>query len=92
MDHEAAWKCRAGQNSVIIRTDGRVEPCFAMYAATDDWARSTDTNSTVDRRRAGSIASTLNHNIGYCYSDARVLKWHWKQARNGFKGARSFED
>ena len=36
--------------------------------------------------------STLNHNLGYCYNDARVLKWLWKQARNGFQsGARSFE-
>jgi hypothetical protein len=37
--------------------------------------------------------STLNHNLAYCYNDARVLKWMWKQARNGFgAGARSFED
>jgi len=38
--------------------------------------------------------STLNHNLGYCYDDARVMKWVWKQAvTNKFKGgARSFED
>ena len=31
--------------------------------------------------------STVNHNLGYCYNDARVIKWLWQQARNGLKGA-----
>lgn len=26
--HFAQWDCRAGQNNVIIRTDGTVAPCF----------------------------------------------------------------
>ncbi len=25
------WPCRAGQNSLIIRTDGTLAPCFPMY-------------------------------------------------------------
>jgi len=37
--------------------------------------------------------STLNYNLGYCYNDARVIKWLWKQAKNRFQGgAKSFED
>jgi hypothetical protein len=70
-----------------------------MYAATYDWG-------TIDRHKFDSLQlgemkktcqnhcfSTLNHNLGYCYNDARVVKWVWKQARNGFKsGACSFED
>ena len=38
--------------------------------------------------------STLNHNLGYCYNDARAIKWLWQQARNRFNGGgvRSFED
>ncbi len=41
--------------------------------------------------------STLNHNLGYCYDDARVIKWVWKQFKRGlggggWSGARSFED
>jgi len=37
--------------------------------------------------------STLNHNLGYCYNDARVIKWLWKQAKNRFQGgSKSFED
>jgi hypothetical protein len=26
--HFAEWNCRAGQNNVIVRTDGTVAPCF----------------------------------------------------------------
>src|SRR5260370_31181429 len=33
----AEWNCRAGQNNVIIRTDGTVALCFPMYASTFDW-------------------------------------------------------
>ena len=25
------WNCRAGQNSMIIRVDGTLAPCFPMY-------------------------------------------------------------
>jgi MoaA/NifB/PqqE/SkfB family radical SAM enzyme len=93
------WNCRAGQNNVIVRTDGTVGPCFPMYAATYDWG--TVDGHKFENRQLGEMKkacqqhcfSTLNHNLGYCYNDARVLKWLWKQARNGFKGgARSFED
>ena len=95
----ADWNCRAGQNNVIIRTDGTVGPCFPMYAATYDWG--TIEGHRFDAKQLGSMKnvcqkhcfSTLNHNLGYCYNDARALKWLFKQARNGFgSGARSFED
>jgi hypothetical protein len=33
----ADWGCRAGQNNVVIRTDGTLAPCFPMYPATFDW-------------------------------------------------------
>ena len=33
----AEWNCRAGQNNVIIRTDGTIAPCFPMYASPFDW-------------------------------------------------------
>jgi MoaA/NifB/PqqE/SkfB family radical SAM enzyme len=93
------WNCRAGQNNVIIRTDGTVGPCFPMYSSTYDWGN-IDGHKFDSTQLAGMKAtcqqhcfSTLNHNLGYCYNDARVIKWVWKQARNGFRGgARSFED
>jgi MoaA/NifB/PqqE/SkfB family radical SAM enzyme len=95
----ADWNCRAGQNNVIIRTDGTVAPCFPMYSASYDWG--TIDGHKFERRQLDAMKgtcqkhcfSTLNHNLGYCYNDARVLKWVWKQARNRFQsGAKSFED
>ena len=39
-------------------------------------------------------SSTLNHNLAYCYNDARVIKWLWSNViKNRFQGGlRSFED
>ena len=30
--------------------------------------------------------STLNHKLGFCYNDTRVVKWVLKQAAPGFQG------
>jgi len=30
--------------------------------------------------------STLNHNLGYCYNDARVIHWIMRQSARGFQG------
>jgi len=93
------WNCRAGQNNVIVRTDGTVGPCFPMYPATYDWGSidghkfNTGQLSEMKKTCEQHCFSTLNHNLGYCYNDARVLKWIWKQLRNGCKGGvHSFED
>ncbi|HEX2710928.1 MAG TPA: radical SAM protein [Candidatus Acidoferrales bacterium] len=97
--HFTDWNCRGGQNNVIIRTDGTVAPCFPMYPSTFDWGNIDHFH--FDRKQLAHMKqtcqrhcfSTLNHNLGYCYNDARVIKWLWKRARNGFQGgARSFED
>jgi radical SAM protein with 4Fe4S-binding SPASM domain len=97
--HFTSWNCRGGQNNVIVRTDGTVAPCFPMYGATYDWGTIEGHKFEATQLAAMKQTcerhcfSTLNHNLGYCYNDARVIKWLWKQARNGFKGgARSFED
>jgi hypothetical protein len=85
-------------NPALI-TDGTVAPCFTMYPASYDWGNID--NFHFDAKQLGEMKktcqkhcfSTLNHNLGYCYDDARVLKFLWAQAKNGFKGgARSFED
>ena len=97
--HFTDWNCRGGENNVIIRTDGTVAPCFPMYPSTFDWGnidhhkfeakQLTDMKKTCQKH----CFSTLNHNLGYCYNDARVVKWVWQRAKNGFQGgARSFED
>jgi MoaA/NifB/PqqE/SkfB family radical SAM enzyme len=97
--HFAEWNCRAGQNNVVIRTDGTIAPCFPMYSATDDWGNIDNPkfNPThlqcMKQNCQKHCFSTLNHNLGYCYNDARVIKFVWKQAKNRFQGgARSFED
>ena len=97
----AEWNCRAGQNNVIIRTDGTVAPCFPMYSSSFDWGNIEEPK--FDQTQLGAMKktcqrhcfSTLNHNLAYCYDDARVIKWVWStlvanRARGG--NARSFED
>lgn len=97
--HFTDWNCRAGENNVIVRTDGTIGPCFPMYSATYDWG--TIEQHKFDRSQLREMKktcqkhcfSTLNHNLGYCYNDARVIKWLWSQAKRGFQsGTRSFED
>jgi MoaA/NifB/PqqE/SkfB family radical SAM enzyme len=92
------WNCRAGQNSLIIRVDGSLAPCFPMYSATYDWGAVE--NHKFEARQLDQMKefcqkhcfSTLNHNLGYCYNDARVVRWVLKQARHGFQGVTgSFE-
>ncbi|HTC62612.1 MAG TPA: hypothetical protein VK709_07195, partial [Candidatus Saccharimonadales bacterium] len=69
-----------------------------MYASTFNWGNIDrfEFNSKQLSHMKGACQrhcfSTLNHNLAYCYNDARVIKWLWKQASTGFRGdARSFE-
>jgi MoaA/NifB/PqqE/SkfB family radical SAM enzyme len=98
--HFAEWNCRAGQNNVIIRTDGTVAPCFPMYASNFDWGN-IDGHKFEANQLSGMketcqqhCFSTLNHNLAYCYNDARVIKFVWTNlVKNRMQGgARSFED
>ena len=93
MQHEIqSWGCRAGMNSLIIRTDGTLAPCFPMYSATHDWG--TIENPKMEPRQLEELKhncesncfSTLNHILAFCYNDARVIKWLLKQASHGFQG------
>jgi len=86
------WNCRAGQNSLIIRVDGTLAPCFPMYSATHDWGTIENHRFEVPQLNEMKVScqahcfSTLNHNLGFCYNDARVIKWVLKQAAHGFQG------
>jgi MoaA/NifB/PqqE/SkfB family radical SAM enzyme len=92
--HHEPWNCRAGQNTVIIRVDGTLAPCFPMYSATHDWG--VVGSPKFDRRQLDEMKvtcepncySTLNHIVGWCYNDGRVIRWLLKQARHGFQGVR----
>jgi MoaA/NifB/PqqE/SkfB family radical SAM enzyme len=86
------WNCRAGQNSLIIRVDGTLAPCFPMYSATYDWGTTGNHKfevSQLDMMKQSCQThyfSTLNHNLGYCYNDARAIRWITRQALRGFQG------
>jgi MoaA/NifB/PqqE/SkfB family radical SAM enzyme len=88
----APWNCRAGQNSIIIRVDGSLAPCFPMYSASHDWGTIENHRFEVPQLNEMKKScqthcfSTLNHNLGFCYNDSRVLKWVLKQAAHGFQG------
>ncbi len=93
------WDCRAGQNSLIIRTDGTLAPCFPMYSATDDWGvagRPKFEQKQLAEMKVGCqphCFSTLNHNLAYCYNATRAIRWVLKQAVHGFQGTTgSFDD
>jgi MoaA/NifB/PqqE/SkfB family radical SAM enzyme len=86
------WGCRAGQNWLIIRTDGTLAPCFPMYNASYDWG--TVGNHKFDLKQLSEMKqscelhcfSTLGYNLAYCYSGARVMRWLSRQAVRGFQG------
>ncbi len=87
-----AWPCRAGQNSVIIRTDGTLAPCFPMYSSTYDWGtvanHKFEVNQLTEMKKECSqhCLSTCNYILSYCYDNVRVMKWLAKQAMRGFQG------
>lgn len=87
------WQCRAGQNSLIIRTDGSLAPCFPMYSATHDWGvvgdHKFDVKQLDEMKKECSkhCLSTCNYILGYCYDNMRVISWALKQAMNGFRGS-----
>jgi MoaA/NifB/PqqE/SkfB family radical SAM enzyme len=88
------WNCRAGQNTLIIRVDGTLAPCFPMYSATHDWG--VVGSPRFERPQLDAMKgecqkhcfSTLNHIVGYCYNDRRVIQWMLRQAAHGFQGVR----
>jgi hypothetical protein len=79
----------AGFNSLIVRTDGTLAPCFPMYNATYDWG--TIENHKFESEQLNEMKkscqphcfSTLNHILAYCYNDAQAL--------NRFQGTTNFD-
>jgi MoaA/NifB/PqqE/SkfB family radical SAM enzyme len=88
------WGCRAGLNSLIIRTDGTLAPCFPMYSATHDWGTIEAPQMQPAQLRAmkaeceTNCFSTLNHILAFCYNDTRVIRWLFRQGMHGFQGVR----
>ena len=94
-----SWPCRAGQNNLIIRTDGTLAPCFPMYSATYDWGtvghHKFDFKQLDEMKETCSThcLSTCNYILSHCYNGSRVIRWGIKQAFRGFHGVSGhFED
>jgi len=89
-----AWNCRAGQNSVIVRVDGTLAPCFPMYSSEHDWGTIEEPHFETCQLKQmkdqcqNDCFSTLNHILAFCYNDQRVIRWLLKQATHGFQGIR----
>ena len=90
--HVEPWQCRAGHNSMLIRTDGTIAPCFPMYSATYDWG--TIENHKFDFKQLDEMKkgcnthclSTTQYVLGHYYNNQTVLRWILKQALHGFSG------
>jgi MoaA/NifB/PqqE/SkfB family radical SAM enzyme len=86
------WNCRAGQNTMIIRVDGTLAPCFPMYSATHDWGVVGSPKFESDQLAEMKLScepncfSTLNHIVGWGYNDRRAIRWLLRQAQHGFQG------
>lgn len=86
------WNCRAGHNTLIIREDGSLAPCFPMYSATMDWGVAEEPKfnlvqlDEMKQECTKHCYSTLNSIVGHCYDNTRVFKWMAKQAKNRFRG------
>jgi MoaA/NifB/PqqE/SkfB family radical SAM enzyme len=86
------WNCRAGHNTMIIRTDGTLAPCFPMYSASYDWGaienHKFEDGQLKEMKKSCQphCFSTLNHIVAFAYNDARVIKWLLRQAVHGFQG------
>jgi MoaA/NifB/PqqE/SkfB family radical SAM enzyme len=95
IQHEMTeWGCRAGQSSLVIRTDGTLAPCFPTYSATHDWGTVENPKmeplqlNVMKQSCEKTCFSTLNHILAFCYNDARVIRWLLRQAAHGFQGVR----
>ena len=86
------WKCRAGQNSMLIRTDGTIAPCFPMYSATYDWGTIEKHKfdfEQLNQMKKGCNShclSTTQYVLGHYYNNETVLRWIIKQALHGLNG------
>jgi MoaA/NifB/PqqE/SkfB family radical SAM enzyme len=87
-----SWRCLAGQNTLVIRTDGTLSPCFPMYSASTDWgvvgAPRFD-EAQLDRMKQSCNAhclSTCQYSVGYYFNNRNVLWTIAKQLLHGHQG------
>jgi radical SAM protein with 4Fe4S-binding SPASM domain len=90
-----SWPCRAGLNTMVIRTDGTLAPCFAMYSAKHDWGvlekQKFEVGHLTQMKENCSphCMSTCNWTIAHHYNDYRVIWMAIKQLMHGHQGVRA---
>jgi MoaA/NifB/PqqE/SkfB family radical SAM enzyme len=90
-----SWPCRAGLNTMVIRTDGTLAPCFAMYSAKHDWGvlekQKFEVGHLTEMKKNCSphCMSTCNWTIAHHYNDYRVIWLAIKQLMHGHQGVRA---
>lgn len=86
------WRCLAGQNTLVIRTDGTLAPCFPMYSAKYDWGvigdHKFDVNQLDEMKKSCTThcLSTCQYTVGYYFSNRNVLWTIIKQLLHGHQG------
>lgn len=87
------WKCRAGFNSMVIRTDGTFAPCFELYGSKKDWGsvygghRLGKNADLMEQKKECNVKclSTCNYQVAHYYDTCgRGLQWVLKHAHRGF--------
>ncbi|MBI5468474.1 MAG: radical SAM protein [Deltaproteobacteria bacterium] len=87
------WKCRAGFNSLVIRTDGTLAPCFELYSSGKDWGsiykgqRLAENEDLAAQKKECNekCLSTCNYQVAHYYDTCgRGLQWVLKHAHRGF--------
>jgi hypothetical protein len=69
-----------------------------MYSANYDWGTIENEKFEMEPLKEMKKScqphcfSTLNHIVGFCYNDTRVIKWMLKQAMRGFQGVTNWSD
>ncbi|MCH8928015.1 MAG: radical SAM protein [Candidatus Marinimicrobia bacterium] len=85
------WKCRAGHNSVFIKADGTLSPCFPLSNANKDWGNISegfrlDHDELKEQKKECTphCLSTCQYNVSHVYQlGTRALMWAFKHARMG---------
>ena len=81
------WNCRAGINTLVIRTDGRLAPCFEFFNSPEDWGIVGEPK--FDRQRLTEFKkqcnphclSTCNFTSAYYNDFTTILEWVGKYFR-----------
>ena len=85
------WKCRAGYNSLVIRMDGTLAPCFELYASEKDWGKLfapkfNHKDLELQKEECNKkCLSTCNYQVHHYYNSYTAgLQWVYKHFHRGF--------